>query len=62
LILISKMNDVSVYVTFDKSSCRLARGIMVLAKGTQCGTLFKLETSTYCNSINITENSNSCMW
>lgn len=37
LLSISKLNDFGMHVKFDKSGCRLVRGILAIAKGSQNG-------------------------
>jgi hypothetical protein len=54
LIYVSKMSDASVHTLFQKDSCKMVRGAMVLMKGVQIGTLHKLlmnVDSTGCNNI-----------
>jgi hypothetical protein len=41
LISFSKMSDVSMHILFQKDSCNMARGLMVLVKGVRIGTLYK---------------------
>lgn len=63
LISISKMNDLGVHVTFEKSGCKLSKGKLILAKGNMCGTLFRLDASTFYNFVNVTDNFVSCkLW
>jgi hypothetical protein len=53
LIFVSKMDDAGVRTIFEKETCRMVRGEMVLLKGVQFGTLYKLQGSTIddgCNS------------
>jgi hypothetical protein len=52
LISISKMSDAGVHTLFHKDSCNMFRGAMVLMKGVQIRTLYKLLGSvdwTRCN-------------
>ena len=42
LIHVSKMDDVGVKIMFEKETCRMVRGGMVLLKGFRFGTLYKL--------------------
>jgi hypothetical protein len=42
LISISKMEDVGVKTIFEKGTCRMVRGEMVLLKGVQFGNLYKM--------------------
>lgn len=46
LLFVSMLNDSRVHVTFDKSGCRMVRGSLVIAKGSQMRTLFRLNAST----------------
>jgi hypothetical protein len=39
LIYVSKMSDTGVYTLFHKDLCNMVRGVMVLMKGDQIGTL-----------------------
>jgi hypothetical protein len=54
LIFVSKMSHVGVHTLFQKDSCNMVRGVMVLMKGIWIGTLYKLlgnVNSTGCNNI-----------
>jgi hypothetical protein len=42
LIYVSKMSDLGVHTLFQKDSCEMVRGEMVLMKGVCIGTLYKL--------------------
>jgi hypothetical protein len=56
LIFVSKMDDAGVKTIFEKETCRMVRGAMVLLKGVWFGTLYKLQGSTIgdgCNSSNV---------
>lgn len=53
LTSISKMNDLGMHVTFEKSGGKLSKGNLVLARITRSGNLFILDVSTSCNSINV---------
>jgi hypothetical protein len=46
LIFVSKMEDARVKTFFEKGTCMMVRGAMVLMKGVQFGTLYKLLGST----------------
>jgi hypothetical protein len=46
LISVSKMDNAGVKKIFEKETCRVVRGEMVLLKGVQFGTLYKLKGST----------------
>jgi hypothetical protein len=43
LIYVSKMDDAGVKPIFEKETCRMVRGEMVLLKGFRFGTLYKLQ-------------------
>jgi hypothetical protein len=54
MISIRKMSDVGVHTLFQKDSCNILRGVMVLMKGVRIGTLYKLLGNvdlTGCNNI-----------
>jgi hypothetical protein len=58
LIFVRKMDDAGVKTMFEKETCRMVRGEMVLLKGVQFGTLYKLQGSTIsdgCNSSIVPE-------
>ena len=42
LISISRMSDVGVHIIFEKDSCMMVCRVMVLIRGAQIGTLYKL--------------------
>jgi hypothetical protein len=53
-IFVSKTSDVGVHTLFQKDSCKMVRGAMVLMKGFHIGTLYKVlgnVESTRCNNI-----------
>jgi hypothetical protein len=52
LISIRKMDDVVVKTIFEKEICKMVRGAMVLIKGVQIGTLYKLQGSTIIDGCN----------
>ena len=52
LISIRKMEDVGVKTIFEKGTCRMVRGAMVLMKGVQFGTLYKLQGSNISDGCN----------
>jgi hypothetical protein len=52
LISISKLDDAGVKTVFEKNTCKMVRGAMVLMRGVRCGTLYKLLGSTYTNGCN----------
>ena len=52
LIFVSKMDDAGVKTIFEKETCRKVQGAMVLLKGVQFGTLYKLQGITISNGCN----------
>jgi hypothetical protein len=52
LIYVSKMEDVGVKTIFEKGTCRMVRGAMVLMRGVRFGTLYKLLGSTISDGCN----------
>ena len=46
LIYVRKMDDAGVKTVFEKETCRMVRGVMVLLKGVHIGTLYKILGST----------------
>jgi hypothetical protein len=42
LIFFGKMSDAGVHTLFQKDSCKMVKGAMVLMKGVWIGTLYKL--------------------
>jgi hypothetical protein len=52
LIFVSKMDDAWVKTIFEKETCRMVRGAMVLLKGVRFGTLYKLQGSTISDGCN----------
>jgi hypothetical protein len=52
-IYVSKMDDVGVKTVFEKETCRMVPGAMVLLKGVRFGTLYKLQRSTISDGCNI---------
>jgi hypothetical protein len=54
MIFVSKMSDAGVHTLFQKDSCKMVRGAMVLMKGVWIGTLYNLLGNvdlTGCNNI-----------
>ena len=52
-IYVSKMDDVGIKTIFEKETCKMVQGEMMLLKGVQFGTLYKMQGSTIfdgCNS------------
>eukprot|EP00253_Pinus_taeda_P023743 PITA_23743 len=59
LIFVSKLDDAGVKTVFEKDTCKMVRGALVLMRGVQIGTLYKLQGSTVvdgCNSSMVPEN------
>jgi hypothetical protein len=52
LISISKLDDAGVDIVFGKNTCKMVRGAMLLMRGVQFGTLYKLLGRTYTNGCN----------
>jgi hypothetical protein len=52
LIYVRKMDDTRVETMFEKETCRMVRGEMVLLKGVRFGTLYKLQGSTISDGCN----------
>jgi hypothetical protein len=52
LISVSKMEDAGVRTIFEKGTCRMVRGAMVLMRGVRFGTLYKLLGSTISDECN----------
>jgi hypothetical protein len=42
LIYVNKMSDACVHTLFQKDSCKMVRGVMILMRGVQIGTMQKL--------------------
>jgi hypothetical protein len=53
LISVSKLSDAGVKTIFEKNTCKMVQGAMVLMRGVHCGTLYKLLGRTYTNGCNI---------
>jgi hypothetical protein len=54
LIYFIKMSDVGVHTLFQKDSCNMVISVMILMKGVQIGTVYKMlgnVDSTRCNNI-----------
>eukprot|EP00253_Pinus_taeda_P029934 PITA_29934 len=59
LISVSKLDDAGVKTVFEKDTCKMVRGALVLMWGVRIGTLYKLQGSTIvngCNSSMVPEN------
>jgi hypothetical protein len=52
LLSISKLDDAGVDTVVGNNTCKMVRGEMVLMRGVQCGTLYKLLGITYTNGCN----------
>jgi hypothetical protein len=52
LIFVIKLGDAGVKTVFEKNTCKMVRGAMVLMRGVHCGTLYKFFGSTYTNGCN----------
>eukprot|EP00253_Pinus_taeda_P029559 PITA_29559 len=58
LISVSKLDDVGVKIVFENDTSKMVRGALVLMRGVQTGTLYKLQDSTViegCNSSVVSE-------
>eukprot|EP00253_Pinus_taeda_P033978 PITA_33978 len=58
LISISRLDDVGVKTMFEKDTCNMVQGALVLMRGVRIGTLYKLQGSTVvdvCNSSVVPE-------
>src|SRR5271168_194580 len=59
LISVGKLDDAGVKTVFEKDTCKMVRGALVLMRGVRIGTLYKLQGSTVvdgCNSSTVPEN------
>ena len=52
LISVSKLDDAGVKTMFEKDTCKMVRGALVLMWGVQIGTLYKLLGSTVVDEFN----------
>ena len=52
LISVSKMDDAGVKTVFEKDACKMVQGALVLMRGVQIGTLYKLQGSTVTDGCN----------
>ena len=52
LIFVRKMDDARVKSVFEKETCRMVRGAMVLLQGVRIGTLYKLQGITISSGCN----------
>eukprot|EP00253_Pinus_taeda_P001966 PITA_01966 len=53
LIYVSKLDDAGVKTVFEKDTCKMVRGALVLMRGVRIGTLYKLQGSTVVDGCNI---------
>ena len=54
LIPVNTMEDVGIHTMFEKDTCKMVRGTMVLMRGIRIGTLYKLLGKTdgcSCNQV-----------
>ena len=59
LIFVSKLDDAGVKIMFEKDTCKMVQGALVLMQGVQIGTLYKLQGSIVidgCNNYVVPEN------
>jgi hypothetical protein len=52
LIYVRKMDDARIKTIFEKETCMMVRGEMVLLKGVWFGTLYKMQGSTISDGFN----------
>jgi hypothetical protein len=52
LIFVRKMDDAGVKMVFEKESCMMVRGAMLLLKGVWIGTLYKMQGITISDGCN----------
>ena len=52
LISISKLDDAGVKIVFEKDTCKMVQGELVLMQGIQTGTLYKLQGRTIVDGCN----------
>jgi hypothetical protein len=52
LIYVRKMDDASVKTIFEKETCRMVRGSMVLLKGFRFRTLYRIQGNTISDGCN----------
>ena len=58
LISVSKLDDAGVKTVFEKDTCKMVRGALILMRGVRIGTLYKLQGITFvdgCNSFVVLE-------
>ena len=59
MIFVRNMGDAGVKTVFEKDTCKMVRGTLVLMQGVQIGMMYKLQGSTVvdgCNSSVVPEN------
>jgi hypothetical protein len=52
LISVIKMDDAGVKTIFEKETCKMVQGAMVMLKGIQFGTLYKMQGRTISDGCN----------
>jgi hypothetical protein len=52
LIYVRKMDNAGVKIIFEKETCRMVQGAMVLLRGVRSGTLYKMQGSTISDGCN----------
>ena len=52
LISVSKLDDASVKIVFEKDTCNMVQGAPVLMQGVRIGPLYKLQASTIVDGCN----------
>eukprot|EP00253_Pinus_taeda_P020988 PITA_20988 len=52
LIFVSKLDDAGVKIVFEKDTCKMVRGALVLMRGVRIGTLYNLQGSTVIDGCN----------
>ena len=59
LIFVSKLDDVGVKIVFEKDTCKMVQGALILMRGVWIGTLYKLQGIIVvdgCNSSMVPKN------
>eukprot|EP00253_Pinus_taeda_P010300 PITA_10300 len=59
LVSVSNLDDAGIKTVFENDTCKMVRGALVLMRGVQIGTLYKLQGNTVvdgCNSSMVPEN------
>ena len=52
LISVSKLDDAGVEIVFEKDTCKMVQGALVLMQGVQIGTLYQLQGSIVIDGCN----------